>query len=145
MNYFLGKASDLRRVLKEDGREILMKALSSIEAAAGSLKDGVIECEIVGVLRDHADRFLILCDHIYKEQSKINFLTQLLNRRCIELDAFDQERDDVCAFIRMCSTLKQGNNQVNLPSMRSVEGVLVEFFAGTFYKLKKAQMDKAHI
>lgn len=128
-------------MLKEDGREILMKALSSIEAAAGSLKDGVIECEIVGVLRDNSDRFLVLCDHIYREQSKIDFLRQSLNRRCIELDAFDQEGDDVRAFVRMCSTLKQGNNHVNLPSMRSV-GVPVEFFAGTFYKLKKPKWTK---
>ena len=87
-----------------------MKALSSIEAAADSLKDGAIECEMVRVLRDHSDRFLILYDHIYREQSKIDFLRQSLNRRCIELDAFAQERDDVRAFIRMCSTLKQGNN-----------------------------------
>ena len=63
MDYFSGKASDLRRVLKEDGRDILMKALSSIEAAADSLKDGAIECEMVRVLRDHSDRFLILYDH----------------------------------------------------------------------------------
>ena len=110
MDYFSGKASDLRQWLKEDGSYILMKALSSIEAAADSLKDGAIECEKVRILRDHSDRFLVLCDHIYKEQSKIDFLRQSLNRCCIELDAFAQERDDVRASIRMCSTLKQGNN-----------------------------------
>ncbi|XP_022783821.1 E3 ubiquitin-protein ligase rnf213-alpha-like [Stylophora pistillata] len=104
-----GKASDLRQVLKVDGREILMKALSSIEAAAGSLKDGAIKYEIVGVLRDHSDRFLVLCDHIYKEQSKINFLRQLLHQRCIEFRAFGQERDSVQAFIRMCLIIKQVN------------------------------------
>ena len=111
-----------------------MKALSFIEAAADSLKDGAIECEKVRILRDHSDRFLVLCDHIYREQSKIDFLRQSLNRRCIELDAFDQEGDDVRAFIRMCSTLKQGNNQVNVLSMRSVEGVLIQFFACILHK-----------
>ena len=111
-----------------------MKALSSIEAAADSLKDGAIECEKVPILRDHSDRFLVLCDHIYREQGKIDFLRQSLNRRCIELDAFAKERDDVRAFIRMCSTLKQGNNQVNVLSMRSVEGVLIQFFACILHK-----------
>lgn len=127
MDYFSGKASDLRRVLKEDGRDILMKALSSIEAAADSLKDGAIECEMVRVLRDHSDRFLVLYDHIYREQSKIDFLRQSLNRRCIELDAFAQERDDVGTFIRMCSTLKQGNNQVNVLSMNRRRGARTIF------------------
>ena len=111
-----------------------MKALSLIEAAADSLKDGAIECEKVRILRDHSDRFLVLCDHIYREQSKIDFLRQSLNRCCIELDAFAQERDDVRVFIRMCSTLKQGNNQVNVLSMRSVEGVLIQFFAFILHK-----------
>ena len=134
MDYFSGKASDLRQWLKEDGSYILMKALSSIEAAADSLKDGAIECEKVPILRDHSDRFLVLCDHIYREQGKIDFLRQSLNRRCIELDAFAKERDDVRAFIRMCSTLKQGNNQVNVLSMRSVEGVLIQFFACILHK-----------
>ena len=37
-----------------------MKALSLIEKAADSLKDGAIECEKVRILRDHSDRFLVL-------------------------------------------------------------------------------------
>lgn len=67
MNYFLGKVLDFWWVFKEDGREILMKVLLFIEVVVGFLKDGVIECEIVGVFWDYVDRFLLFCDYIYKE------------------------------------------------------------------------------
>ncbi len=107
-----GRESDYRdRVLKPDGQEILMLAISSLEAAVGSLKDGTIEFQMLIILKEHSDRFLALCEHITKEEGKLSLLRQLLHQRCIELTAFQEERDKVSVFIRMCSLIKQGNKK----------------------------------
>lgn len=85
-----------------------MKAISSLEAATGSLKDGTIEFEILSLLNDHSERFLALCKQINKEEGELSFLRQLLPQRCIELTAFQEEREKVTIFIRMCSLIKRG-------------------------------------
>ena len=86
-----------------------MKAISSLEAATGSLKNGSIEFEILGLLNDHSERFLALCKQINKEEGEMSSLRQLLPQRCVELTAFQEEREKVAIFIRMCSLIKQGN------------------------------------
>ena len=105
---FSGRESDYRRVLRPDGQEILMKAISSLEAATGSLKDGTIEFEILSLLSDHLERFLALCKQINKEEVELSSLRQLLLQRCVELTAFQEEREKVTIFIRMCSLIKRG-------------------------------------
>lgn len=107
---FSGKESDYRRVLKEDGQEILMLAISSLEAAIGLLKNGAIEVQMLLLLKDYPERFLLLCEHISKDNIKSSSLSNLLNQRCIELDAFQGERKNVSTLIRMCSChgLKKG-------------------------------------
>lgn len=105
---FSGRESDYRRVLRPDGQEILMKAISSLEAATGSLKDGTIEFEILSLLSDHLERFLALCKQINKEEVELSSLRQLLPQRCVELTAFQEEREKVTIFIRMCSLIKRG-------------------------------------
>lgn len=89
-----------------------MLAISSLEAAVGSLKDGTIEFQMLILLRDHSERFLALCGHISKEEGKLSLLRQLLHQRCVELTAFQEERDKVSIFIRMCSLIKQGNKKI---------------------------------
>ena len=113
LGYFSGRESDFRHVLKPDGQEILMKAISSLEAAVGYLKDGNIEFQMLILLHEHSERFLALCEQINKEEGTISLLRDLLHQRCIELAAFQEERDKVSTFITMCSLTKQGNNMVS--------------------------------
>ncbi|CAH3029473.1 unnamed protein product, partial [Porites evermanni] len=104
-----GKESDYRNVLRPDGQEILMKALSSIEAAVKYLKDGSITFQILTLIRDHSERFLELCgqiEQITKEKSK-EYLEQLLNQRISEVTAFQDQRDKVTSFVRTCALIKQ--------------------------------------
>jgi len=98
--------------LKPDGKEILTKAISSLEAALGSLKDGTIEFQMLSLLNGHSERFLVLCGQIDNEEGKLSPLKQLLHRRCIELTAFQEERDKVTIFIRLCALLKQGIQEI---------------------------------
>ena len=95
-------------MLKSDGQEMLMKAVSSLEAAMGSLKDGTTEFQILSLLNDHSERFLELCKQINKEEGKLSSLRQLLHQHCVELTAFQEEREKVTVFIRMCLLVKQG-------------------------------------
>ena len=95
-------------MLKPDGQEFLMLALSSLEAAVAFLKNGSIEFQILELIRDHSERFLLLCEQIGKENEKPT-LKQLLDQRCIELTTFQKEREKVSSFIRMCSFIKQGD------------------------------------
>lgn len=105
---FSGGESDYRRVLKPDGQEILMIAISSLEAALGSLKDGTTEFQMLSLLNGHSERFLLLCGQIDKEEGKLSSLQQLLHQRCVEVTAFQEERERVTIFIRICSLIKQG-------------------------------------
>lgn len=73
-----------------------------------SLKDGSTEFQMLSLLNDHSERFLELCKHINKEESKLTSLRRLLHQRCVELTAFEEEREKVVIFIRMCSLIKQG-------------------------------------
>ena len=102
---FVGRDSDLRRVLKEDGQEILMLALSSLEAAINGVLDSSIEFELLKLVLDHSDRFLILSEKIKKKSA----LKKSLNQRYMELTAFEEERQNVSSFIRMCKPIWQGN------------------------------------
>ena len=104
---FSGKESDYRRVLKEDGQEILMLAISSLEAAMGLLKNGAIEVETLLLLKEYSERFLLLCEQISKVNNKSSSLDNLLKQRFIELDAFQGERENVSTLIRMCSCLEK--------------------------------------
>lgn len=83
-------------------------AISSLEAAIGSLKDGTTEFQMLSLLNQHSERFLALCEQINMEEGKLSSLRQLLHRRCVELTAFQEERDKVTIFITMCSLIKQG-------------------------------------
>ena len=85
-----------------------MKAISSLEAAMGSLKDGNIEFQMLRLLDDHSENFLALCEHVNKKEGKLSSLKQLLYQRCNELTAFQGERDKVTIFIRLCALLNQG-------------------------------------
>lgn len=85
-----------------------MLAISSLEAAIRSLKDGTTELQMLILLSQHSERFLALCEQINKEEGKLSSLRQLLHQRCVELTAFQEERDKVTVFIRMCSLIKQG-------------------------------------
>ena len=92
-------------MLKEDGQEILMLALSSLEAAINGVLDSSIEFELLKLVLDHSDRFLILSEKIKKKSA----LKKSLNQRYMELTAFEEERQKVSSFIRMCVPIWQGN------------------------------------
>lgn len=96
-------------MLKGDGQEILMLALSSLEAAVDGVKDGSIEFQLLKLVLDHSDRFFMLSEKISKKGSEKSTLKQSLNQRYVELTAFEQERQQVSSFIRMCVAIKQGN------------------------------------
>ena len=98
-------------MLKEDGQEILMLAISSFEAAVNNLKDGSVEFQMLLVIRDNSERFVELYELINKDESKIFLLVQILRQRCEELKAFQDEREKVTSFVRMCSLIKQGNER----------------------------------
>ena len=95
-------------MLKPDGQAILMMALISLEDAERSLKDGSIEFQMVMLIHDHYEQFLMLCKQISVEESEQPPLEQLLDQRCAELTAFQEEREKVSSFIRMCFLIKQG-------------------------------------
>ena len=92
-------------MLKEDGQEILMLALSSLEAAINGVLDSSIEFELLKLVLDHSDRFLILSEQIKQKSA----LKKSLNQRYMELTAFEEERQKVSSFIRMCEPIWQGN------------------------------------
>lgn len=96
-------------MLKEDGQEILMLAISSFEAAVNTLKDGSVEFQMLLVIWDSSKRFVELYELINKEEREIFLLGQILHQRGEELKTFQDERDKVTSFVRMCSLLKQGN------------------------------------
>lgn len=100
--------SNCRSVLKEDGQEILMLAISSFEAAVNNLKDGSVEFQMLLIIRDNSERFVELYELINEEESNISLLRQILRQRCEELKAFQDERNKVTSFVRMCSLIKQG-------------------------------------
>ncbi|KAJ7339583.1 hypothetical protein OS493_005986 [Desmophyllum pertusum] len=71
--------------------------------------NGTIEFQMLILVHDHSERFLELCEQINEEEGKMPLLRQLLEQRRIELAAFQEERDKVSTFIRMCSLIKQVN------------------------------------
>ena len=95
-------------MLKEDGQEILMLALSSLEAAINGVLDSSIEFELLKLVLDHSDRFLILSEKISKRGREKSALKKSLNQRYMELTAFEEERQNVSSFIRMCKPIWQG-------------------------------------
>ena len=108
-----GRESDFRQVLKPDGQEILMKAVSSIEAAVMYLEDESITFQMLSLVCDNSKRFLELCgqiEQIIKERSK-EYLEKLLNQRIIQLTAFQEERKKVGSFVRMCALITQGKQR----------------------------------
>ena len=107
--FFVGRESEHRRVLKPDGQTILLMALTSLEDAMRSLKDGSIECQLLMLISDHLKQFLMLCQEISADGNEDLHLRQCLDQRHVELTAFEEERDQVLAFLRMCSLIKQGN------------------------------------
>ena len=106
---FSGPESDFRRVLWEKGREILILALTSLEAAVDGLKDGSIEFQLLNLILDHSEQFFVVYEEIGKDESEKAMLKQLLDQRSRELTAFEIERQEILSFIRMCClTIKQG-------------------------------------
>ena len=96
-------------MLKEDGQEILMLALSSLEAAINGVLDSSIEFELLKLVLDHSDRFLILSEKISKKGRGKSALKKSLEKRYLELTAFEEERQKVSSFIRMCVPIWKGN------------------------------------
>ena len=96
-------------MLKEDGQEILMLALSSLEVAINGVLDSSIEFQLLKLVLDHSDRFLILSEKISKKGREKSVLKKSLNQRYVELTAFEEERQKVSSFIRMCEPIWQGN------------------------------------
>ena len=86
----------------------MLQAISSLEAASYSLKQGTIEFQVLNLLRDHSANFLTLVDHIIDEDGKKSPLRHVLGWRFDELRAFLEEREQVDTFIRMCSLIKRG-------------------------------------
>ena len=86
-----------------------MLALSSLEAAVDGVKDGSIEFQLLKLVLDHSDRFFILSEKISRKGSEKSTLKQSLSQRYMELTAFEEERQKVSSFIRMCVAIKQGN------------------------------------
>lgn len=108
---FIGPESDYRKVLHGEGQEMLVLALSSLEASVAFLKDGSIEFQMLNLIREHSDRFLMLSAHISKHESQQALLKKLLDQRIAEQTAFLVERDKVSSFVRMCHPIKQGNRK----------------------------------
>ncbi|KAJ7355100.1 hypothetical protein OS493_027889 [Desmophyllum pertusum] len=122
-----GRESDFRKMLKPEGQEFLMLAISSLEAAERSLNNGTIEYQMLILLRDRSEIFLALFEQINKEKGKIPLLKQLLNQRCIELAAFKKERDKVSTFIRMCSLIKKVNlDELSRKTTTNVSQMLIK-------------------
>ena len=96
-------------MLKKDGQEILTLALSSLEAAISGVLDGSIEFQLLKLVLDHSDRFLILSEKISKRGRDKSALKKSLNQRYMELTAFEKERQKVSSFIRMCAPIWKGN------------------------------------
>ena len=97
------------RVLKADGQEILVMALSSLEDAVRTLKDGAIQCQLLMLIRDNLDRFLELSQEINEVGKEKAVLRQCLDQRLAEQRAFEVERDQVVGLIGMCNLIKGGN------------------------------------
>ena len=114
--------SNCLKLLKEDGQEMLMLAISSFEAAVNNLEDGSVEFQMLLVIRDNSERFVELYELINKKESEISLLRQILRQRCEELKAFQNEQDKVTSLVRMCSLIKQGNER------------------GSFYLFKKSPL-----
>ena len=104
----LGRGFDPKADLKPDGQAILLMALTSLEDAMCTLKDGTIQCQLLMLIRDHFDRFLMLSLEIDKE-GHVN-LKKSLNQRLAELRAFEVERDQVIGLLGMCNLIKGGNS-----------------------------------
>ena len=107
---FLGRGFDHEGDLKPDGQEILLMALTSLEDAMCTLKDGTIQCQLLMLIRDNLDRFLELSQEINKEGNEKAVLRQCLDQRLAELRAFEVERDQVVGLIGMCTLIKGGNS-----------------------------------
>ena len=107
--FLLGRGSDYVRVLKPDGQEILVMALSSLEDAVRTMKDGTIQYQLLMLISDNLDRFLELSQEIIKEGTTDAELRQNLDQRLVELSAFEVERDQVVGLIEMCNLIKRGN------------------------------------
>lgn len=90
---------------------MLVLALSSLEASVAFLKDGSIEFQMLNLIREHSDRFLMLSAQISKHESQQALLKKLLDQRITEQTAFLVERDKVSSFVRMCYPIKQGNRK----------------------------------
>ena len=85
-----------------------MIAISSLEDVVDSLKGGTIQFQYLDLLRDNAQRFLMLCEYMGKTEGNKSTLPDILEQRCNELVAFEGERVKVSTFIRMCINIKQG-------------------------------------
>ena len=112
-----GRETDYSRFLKKEGQELLILALSSLEAAMEFLEDGSIEFQMLTLLHDNSERFLMLCEQISKKGSEQTSLKQVLDQRCTEITAFEEECGKVCSFIRTCSVIKQGKKKSLLPGI----------------------------
>ncbi|KAK2555497.1 E3 ubiquitin-protein ligase rnf213-alpha [Acropora cervicornis] len=111
------RGSDYVRVLKPDGQEILVMALSSLEDAVRTMKDGTIQYQLLMLISHNLDRFLELSQEIIKEGTKDAELRQNLDQRLVELSAFEVARDQVVGLIEMCNLIK--GVDVGLLSKRS--------------------------
>ena len=107
--FFLpGRGFDRKGDLKPDGQAILLMALTSLQDAMCTLQDGTIQYQLLMLIRDNFDRFLMLCQEMDKEGHEN--VRQSLNQRLAELRAFEVEREQVIGLLGMCNLIKGGNS-----------------------------------
>ena len=106
-----GRGFDHKGDLKPDGQAILLMALTSLEDAMCTLKDGTIQYQLLMLIRDNFDQFLMLCQEMDKEDHKN--VRQSLNQRLAELRAFEVEREQVIGLLGMCTLFKGGNSFIS--------------------------------
>ena len=107
--YLLGRNYENRQVLGQVGQDILKKAESSLKEGMKLLEDGYISMNHLILIQEHSERFMALCEHI-SDEGRNESLQQLLNRRIMELSAFQEERKKVSSFVTMCSLIRRGKD-----------------------------------
>ena len=106
--FWPGRGFDRKGDLKPDGQAILLMALTSLQDAMCTLQDGTIQYQLLMLIRDNFDRFLMLCQEMDKEGHEN--VRQSLNQRLAELRAFEVEREQVIGLLGMCNLMKGGNS-----------------------------------
>ena len=84
-----------------------------MEAIFAELKRSSIKVGALGLIRDHLQSFLELCRTL-----KSQGMDEVTRNRLRELEAFEDERKRLVAFLPNCSMMKQGMIEVDYWSPR---------------------------